>query len=222
MTRTNQARPSVLFVTTVAGTHGFLLPFARHFRAKGWRVDGCASGLTRYGPAADCYDEIYDLPLSRSLRDFRGISRTVRSLQTIVANSYDIVHVHTPIAAFLTRAVIRRKPPKERPKVVYTAHGFHFYEGGNPVANWAFALAERVAGRWTDRLVVINPEDYEAAMRNKIVPRDRLRYVRGIGVDTGWYSRDRLEPDAVPRALEAIGMDPSSRYFVTVGELQPG
>ena len=187
--RADRRQPSLLVVTTVAPTHGFLLPFARHFRTQGWRVDGCANGIAGYGAAVDAYDATYELPLSRSLRDFRGMSRSIRALRSIVARDYDIVHVHTPIAAFLARAVIRRSPSADRPRVVYTAHGFHFHEGGHPLTNRAFIVGEQVAGRWTDRLIVINREDYEAARRYKIVQHDRLRYMRGIGVDTDWYSR---------------------------------
>ena len=65
---------------------------------------------------------------------------------------------------------------------------------------------------------MINAEDQEAAKRHKIIPGRRLRYMRGIGVDTDWYSRDSLKPGSVRQALEGIGMDPDGRYFVTVGE----
>jgi glycosyltransferase involved in cell wall biosynthesis len=146
------------------------------------------------------------------------MAQTVLTLQDVVARDYDIVHVHTPIAAFLARAVIRRMQPSQRPSVVYTAHGFHFHEGGHPVTNQAFLMGERVAGRWTDRLVVMNAQDFEAAKRYRIVPRRRLRYMRGIGVDTQWYAPDSLAPDAVQQALGSIGMDPTGGYFVTVGE----
>lgn len=211
-------RPSLLFVTTVAGTHGFLLPFARHFRGLGWRVDGCASGISGYRPGQGCYDEIHELSLSRSIRDLGAIAGSAARLQAIIANGYDIVHVHTPIAAFLARAVIRRMPRQRRPKVVYTAHGFHFHEGGNPIANRAFVIAEQVAGRWTDRLVVINAEDLEAARRYRIVPTRRLIYMPGIGVDTHWYSSDSVSPDDVRQALDRVGLSADAPYFVTVGE----
>ena len=210
---------SLLVVTTVSDTMGFLYPFVRHFRAQGWRVDGCARGVTTDPKAIEAFDDVHDLPLSRSVKDVAGMAQTVRALRDVVGHDYDIVHVHTPIAAFLARAVIRRMPPSQRPNVVYTAHGFHFHKGGHPVTNQAFILAERVAGRWTDRLVVMNADDFEAANRYNIVPRRRLKYMRGIGVDTQWYAPGSLEPDAVQRALGSIGMDPTGSYFVTVGEL---
>ena len=50
--------------------------------------------------------------------------------------------------------------------VVYTAHGFHFgaSEPDGP-AEWLFARFERLAGRWTDRLIVINDDDNATAQR---------------------------------------------------------
>ena len=218
MTPSSSGTPSLLVVATIGPTHGFLLPFARHFRERGWRVDGCARGISQYRPAADAYDDLIDLPLSRSITDFRGIAGSITALRATVGRGYDVVHVHTPIAAFLTRAVVRATPRKRRPKVVYTAHGFHFYDGGQQLANSAFVLAERVAGRWTDRLVVINREDYAAAQRHKIVPIRRLRHMHGIGVDTSWYARAAVTASETVEALKGIGMDLEHPYFVTVGE----
>ena len=87
------------------------------------------------------------------------------------------------------------------------------------MTNAVFLTAERVAGRWTDRLVVINEEDFDAAKRHRFVPRARLRHMRGIGVDTDWYSRSDVSIEASRAALREVGMDPDRPYFVTVGEL---
>ncbi|MFM8007144.1 MAG: glycosyltransferase, partial [Dolichospermum sp.] len=43
---------------------------------------------------------------------------------------YDIVHVHTPVAAFVTRYALKNLKKRLNTKVIYTAHGFHFYQGG--------------------------------------------------------------------------------------------
>ena len=69
---------------------------------------------------------------------------------------------------------MRREPAKRRPAVVYTAHGSHFYDSGNLVTNAVFLTAERTAGRWTDRLIVIDDEDQAAARDHHIVRQDRL------------------------------------------------
>ena len=212
------APASLLVVTTVPATMHFLVPYVRHFRSLGWRVDGAANGLTE-DPRASEFERAYDLPLTRSVKDVRGLLASAGTLQSIIGSGYDIVHVHTPIASFVTRVVARRVSRAARPFVVYTAHGFHFHRYGHPLSNFVFRTAEQVAGRWTDVLVVINEEDATAARRYRLVPRHRLRHMHGIGVDTGWYSRSNVTTESSHVALRALGMDPQRPYFVTVGEL---
>ena len=39
-----------------------------------------------------------------------------------------MVHVHTPVASFVTRYALRKE---KKLKIIYTCHGFHFYKGGS-------------------------------------------------------------------------------------------
>ena len=206
-------------VATVSATiRGFLLPYATHFRGMGWRVDAAARGATVDAGLQGFFDQLDELPLSRSIFDAGAILRGLEGVTRILERGYDIVHVHTPIAAFVTRAAIRRMPVDRRPAVVYTAHGFPFYPGGGRMRNALFITAERVAGRWTDRLVVINDDDYSAALRHRIVPRRRLVLMPGIGLDTDWYSRSSLPPGGPASALVGLGIEPGTPVFTVVGE----
>ena len=108
-------------------------------------------------------------------------------------------------------------PARRRPAVAYTAHGFHFHEGGRRLPNAAFLLAERIAGRWTDRLVVINDEDERAAIRHRIVPGRSLVRMPGIGVDTDHYARAALSTRGDRALARAVGPDRRA-LFVFVGE----
>ena len=212
--------PSMLIVTTISHTiAAFLNPYAAHFRRMGWRVDAAANGATGDPALQGVYDQLHELSLSRSILDVRGILRTMQDLSGILESRYDIVHVHTPIAAFVTRAAIRRIPAERRPAVVYTAHGFHFYKGGRLASNAAFIAAEKVAGRWTDRLVVINEEDHAAALRHRLVPRRHLRLMPGVGVDTEWYSRSVVPADEIAASRTRLGIGPDIPIFAVVGEL---
>jgi glycosyltransferase involved in cell wall biosynthesis len=219
---TDDTRPiaSVLFVATVATTIAhFLAPYAAHFRALGWRVDAAANGVDGEPALQAAFDHAYELPLSRSMLDPLRLVRSERAISRLLEAGYDIVHVHTPIAAFLTRFAARRLSAERRPIVVYTAHGFHFHGGGRAVTNAAFLTAERLAGRWTDRLVVINDEDHSAARTNQIVPVDRLVRMPGIGIDTSWFSRAELEHDAIIEGRQMAGVKPDAPLLVVVGEL---
>ena len=115
---------SLLIVATVAATiNGVLVPSAEHFRGLGWRVDAAARGAPENTNLVENFDHVYDLPLSRSIRDLQGLISGIRTLGTILETEPEIVHVHTPIAALLTRLMVRRMPASRRPKVAYTAHG---------------------------------------------------------------------------------------------------
>lgn len=211
---------SLLMVATVAPTiRRFLLPYALHFRALGWRVDAAASGATGDAALIGAFDQIHELPLSRSVFDLDGVRRSAAALSAILDQGYDLVHVHTPIAAFMTRFVLRRMAEDVRPRVAYTAHGFHFLAGGQAITNAAFLTAERVAGRWTDRLVVINDEDAEAAKRHRIVPSSRLVRMPGIGVDTTAYARAGIDAASAASTRHDLGIGADTPMFVLVGEL---
>lgn len=213
---------SLLIVATIATTvRSFLLPYAAHFRAQGWRVDAAASATAGDAILNQAFDHVYELPLSRSILDIGGILRSERAMAGILEAGYDLVHVHTPIASLVTRIAVRRMPAARRPALAYTAHGFHFHKDGSAATNALFVTAERLAGRWTDRLVVINDEDLEAARRHRIVPAARLVRMPGIGIDTAFYSRSQLEPDDIGRARDELGGGPDVPFFVVVAELTP-
>lgn len=219
-----EARPvTLLHIATVPVTiRTFLVPYATHFRSLGWRVDAAASDATRARDLASRFDTVHDLPLSRSIRDVPSLVRSVGAIgRLIVGIRPDIVHVHTPIASLVTRLAVRRLPRPQRPSVVYTAHGFHFHVGGNPVPNLVFRTAEQVAGRWTDRLVVINDEDERAALRHRVVPPSRLIRMRGIGVDTSWYAPASISPDDADAIHAELGLPAGVPYFAVVAELRP-
>lgn len=216
----SKSPPSLLMVATVSGTiRHFLLPYAQYLRSRGWRVAAAASGATSDAALLEAFDAVHELPLSRSILDVAGLVRGIRSLQAILATQPAIVHVHTPIAAFVTRAVVRRIPDTDRPSVIYTAHGFHFHDGGSPLVNAVFLTAERMAGRWTDRLVVINDEDHQAARRHRIVPPRRLVKMPGIGIDTDFWAPEKVLPADVQAFREDHGIAADTPMFVILGEL---
>jgi glycosyltransferase involved in cell wall biosynthesis len=216
-----QRTRTLLIVATVAHTIGnFLLPYAAHFRSLGWRVDAAANSALADRTLLQAFDHVYELPLSRSILDVGRIVRAERAVTRLLQIRPDIVHVHTPIAGFVTRVAVRREPAERRPAVVYTAHGFHFYDGGNPITNAVFLTAERAAGRWTDRLVVINQEDETAARDHRIIPPDRLVRMPGIGVDTRRYSRSSITSVSSVE-LEGLGVPTDAPLFVVVAELSP-
>ena len=153
--------PKLLMATTVPTTlRDFLLPFARHFRARGFRVDALARGTSGFAEVVAACDRVWDVNWSRNPLDPRNLWTTPGQIRGLVTREgYDLVHVHTPVASFVTRYALRDLRRRGAVRVIYTAHGFHFYQGGPRLRGGVFRGLEQLAGRWTDYLVVINRED---------------------------------------------------------------
>lgn len=217
------AEKRLLLVTTIPATlEGFLLPVAGHMRERGWKVDAAANGVTASGDCQAAFDAVWDVEWSRNPLDPSNLSAAVARVRDIVADrQHDLVHVHTPIAAFVTRLALRQLRAEGRCKVVYTAHGFHFHER-NPVAlNAAFLGIEKLAGRWTDRLVVINDFDLEQAERYRIVPPSALVRMYGIGIDTSRYAPDSVDTNDAKAVRTEMGLN-GDPLFLVPAAFDPG
>lgn len=109
-----------------------------------------------------------------------------RELKKIVKqNDYDIIHSHTPTGGVIARLVTITNR-KNRPRVIYTTHGFHFYKGSSLLSWLMFYPIEKLLSYFTDDLVTINKEDYGVA-KNKMHAK-RTHYIPGVGVDLKKFS----------------------------------
>lgn len=213
----------LLIATTVIDTiDAFLLPFARHFRDRGWTVDAACRDDLSHLREAGYFDATFQLPWSRNPLDPRNLARAPGLLRALVAaRGHDLVHVHTPVASFVTRYALGALPAARRPALVYTAHGFHFHPRGNPLRNLTFLGLEKLAGRWTDYLVVMNRHDEAAARRHGLVAQERLRPMPGIGVDLTALHPEAIERSAVEAFRRDVGLAEGAPYFLMAAEMIP-
>jgi glycosyltransferase involved in cell wall biosynthesis len=208
----------LLIVATIPGTlGGFILPFVRHFRSLGWQVDGMAQEIEQCGVCSSEFDRVWNVRWSRNPLDPRNLAIAVPRIREVVAQgNYNLVHVHTPVAAFVTRYALKDR--KHKPQVIYTAHGFHFHRGGNPLTNNIFLTLEKLAGKWTDYLITINREDEAAAKKHHIVAADKIYYTPGIGVDLTHYNPSTISLDATNTIRQELGLAPQDVLFLCVAE----
>ena len=213
----------LLTIATVPETlTGFLMPFTTYFRAQGWRVDGIAQKISDDPQSVEAFDLVWDVEWSRNPLEPKNLIIAAPRIQEIVAReNYDIVHVHTPVAAFVTRYALRNWPKTKKPQIIYTAHGFHFHQRGNWLTNQIFLVLEKLAGSWTDYLIVINKEDELAAQKYHILPHDRIYYTPGIGVDIDYYHPKQVSSVAVASVREELGLTPQESLLLCVAEFTP-
>ena len=133
----------------------------------------------------------YNVEFSRNILNLRSNYRAYKKLKKIIFdNRYKFVHCHSPIGGVLTRLVAKKIRGKGT-KVIYTAHGFHFFKGA-PLINWLlYYPIEKWLSKYTDCLITINDEDYELAV-NKLKARS-VKKVPGVGVDLNKFVPQTLE-----------------------------
>ncbi len=213
----------LLAATEAITLRAFLRPFAEEFRGMGWTVDGLAHGVSAMAGDLREFNHLWDVPLSRSVIAVPQLLVSVRGVREVVLRErYDLVHVHTPVAAFVVRYALRKWRTRHHGKIIYTAHGFHFVPGRTRPSDLLFRTLERAAGRWTDRLVVINDDDYRQARRLGIVDEERLQHIPGIGVDTARLDPRNVSADAVAAFRRSLAIGEDDPVFLMVAEFNPG
>lgn len=207
-------------VTTIPATlRAFLLPYADYFRALGWRVDCLANGAARDAVCTAHFDKCFDIDWSRNPLSPSNLIKCPQKIRQIAEQEkYDIVHVHTPVASFVTRFALRKIKNKIGTKIIYTAHGFHFYKGGGRIKNFIFKSLEKIAAPWTDHIIVMNNEDFEAAQT--FYPALGVIKMNGIGLDLSHYSRAAVK--SAENVKPSLGLGEEDKLFLFIAEFNAG
>ena len=209
----------VLFVATVVRLHLnlFHLPYLRWFHDQGWQVDVAANN--DFEDPADCVipccDHHYVIPFERSPFK-KGNLLAYRQLKELLDREhYDIIHCHTPMGGVITR-LAAGSARNHGTRVIYTAHGFHFYDGA-PLINWLlYYPVERLLSRRTDLLLTMNGEDHRRA---KTFHAKRTELVNGVGIDLSRFAEATEQQKSQVR--RELGLQEGDTFAVTVGNVIP-
>jgi glycosyltransferase involved in cell wall biosynthesis len=157
---------------------------------------------------------VYHVPVPRKISDVKGILSAYRQVKKLCEEKkYRIVHCHSPIGGVVCRLAAKGSR-KYGTKVIYTAHGFHFYRGA-PKINWMlFYPMEKLCSYFTDLLITINQEDYQLAQKK--MKAKQVAYIPGIGVDT---KKIALSGADAQKKREELGVQDSDVMLLSVGEL---
>lgn len=211
----------VLFVTTISG---FLPQFEKN-DVKLLKQMGCqihyASNFTNPIYAFDKTElekngvALHQIDIEKSPAKINKNIKAIKQLIKIIdENDIDIVHCHNPMGGVAAR--IAARTGKRKPKVIYTAHGFHFYKGA-PIMNWLlFYVAERFLARYTDIIVTINREDYIRAKKFRLKKNGEVYLIHSVGVD-----KEKFAPRPELRETKRVelGIPTDAFHIVTAAEL---
>ena len=212
-------KKKVLFVATVVKTHmmQFHIPYLKMFQEMGWET--AVASKNDYENPADCVipycDTYYDIPFAR-LPWKRSNVQSYKMLKKIIdEGNYDIIHCHTPVGAMIAR-LAALSARKKGTKVIYTAHGFHFFKGA-PLLNWLlFYPAEKLLSPVTDVLITINQEDHARALKK--LHAKRIEYVPGVGIHTEKFRDLVIDRDG---KRQSLGYGDEDFLLLTVAEMTP-
>lgn len=153
----------------------------------------------------------YQVNFSRNIWNLAANTKAWGQVRRLLRdNGYAFMHCHSPIGGVIGRIAGKQ----EGTKVIYTAHGFHFFKGGGLPGWLLYYPAEKLLSFWTDTLITINKEDYELA--HKRFSAKSIVYLPGVGIDVEKIRSIPAERDIKRKELE---IPADGLLLVSVGEL---
>ena len=206
-------KKKVLFIATVAGhINTFHIPYLKMFKDKQYEVHVA----TKRANEIENVDKKYEICFERFPIKLKNVKAYKELKKIIDENQYDIIHCHTPVGGVLTR-LAARKARKNGTKVIYTAHGFHFYKGA-PLINWMiYYPMEKICSRWTDTLITIANEDYELA-KKKFKKLKQIEHIYGVGMNTKRIEKE-FSSEEKQKIRKELEIEKNDIIFSYVAEL---
>ncbi|MGQ7553688.1 glycosyltransferase family 4 protein [Streptococcus suis] len=181
----------------------------------GYEIHGAANFSDRSERLKEVNIIEHHVEFSRNPLSIRNIFAFKKLLLIIRENKFDLIHAHSPVGGVYGRLAAKIC---NVPRIIYTAHGFHFFKGA-PKRNWLlYYPVEKLMSYLTDVLIVINEEDYKLA-KSKFKLK-QINFVSGIGVN---YSK--FKPISFEKKIEKrrqFGFTENDQILIYVGELNHG
>lgn len=208
----------ILHVTAVPETAVVIVkPLAVHQLAMGYAVEfACAMApiaekLTEAGIA------VHHVPFKRKLLSFHHVIAFFKLVQLLRRGRYDVVHAHTPVAAFIARIAARTAGV---PVIIYHLRG-SFWEHPSRLVRTFYSLLEWVAARTTTYTLTINCIDREELIRRRIFPADRVTCLHsgGSGLDVQRFAPENVTSEQQHEISRQLGIGPGELIIGYVGRL---
>ena len=173
----------VLYAASTAGhLRSFHLPWLDALKEQGWTVHCAAAGEFSW-PSVDAY---FDLPFTKSMFSPKNLAVTRQLAKLLRRERYDLVCIHTSLAAFFLRLAVALAGKGET-RVVNVVHGYLFDDDTPFVKRTLLLGAEKLTARLTDTVAVMNRQDWALANRQRL-SRGGVVMLPGIGLDVSRFT----------------------------------
>lgn len=180
-----------------------MLPLVDGMCDIGWNVTAvCSDGKEIRGLRAQGYT-IKTIAIARSMNPWLALQSLLRLTLFFRTQSFDVLHVHTPVAALIGRLAAKLSGI---PFVVYTAHGFYFHDDMPRWKRAFFVMLEQLGGRFTDLLFCQSSEDADVAINHSILPSNQVVAI-GNGVNVARFNPACTNSKAFSRQSLGLPLD---------------
>lgn len=189
----------------------FLIPHINDLLSYGAKVD-CVCSKTGFW-----FDELkskynfnmIDIKMKRKPINLTNLKAYFSLKKLCRENKYDLIYCQQPTGGMLGRLISGRG--KKHIPVIYTAHGFFFFKGNSFLKNFVFKTAEKYLAKYTDILITMNDEDFEACKNWKAKKKYKIH---GIGLDVDKYT----DSNNLTNLKKELGISPEEKIILSVSE----
>ena len=143
------------------------------------------------------------LPLT--LSNLKGLKQLYKLQKS---NHYDLIYCQQPVGGLMGRLLAK----KFKIPVIYTVHGFHFYDGCSLKRKLIYKNAEKFLSRFTDTIITVNDEDFNYA--SKMHAKNVFK-INGIGMKFDKYQPCNENKEEIKKSL---GINENDYVITTVAE----
>lgn len=155
---------------------------------------------------------LMDIPIcSNPLKicNYKAYKVLVREIKKL---GIDVIVCSTPIGGMIGRLAAK----KTKTKIIYAAHGLLFFKGAPLINNTVYKLQEIIMAKWTDAIITINSEDFNAMSRIKKKKGCKLYLVHGAGVDVDKKLYSQID---IKEKRKQLGISEDSIVLLSAGFL---
>lgn len=158
--------------------------------------------------------KLFDSHTYRSLTAWSDNKVAFHNLSKVLKeNNIEVIHCNTPVGGLVGRLCGRKFHTKH---IIYTAHGFHFYKGAPLINRTVFKWAEQIMAHWTDVIITMNQEDYEAAQKFRLRKGGKVYKVHGVGITLSEY--ENIQVDRTTKRSE-LGLTNTDIVCISAGDI---
>ncbi|MBN1075633.1 glycosyltransferase family 1 protein [Clostridium botulinum] len=171
----------ILFVaSTLSHIENFHIPYLKKFKDNGFSVH--VMGKVNNKTEIPYVDKIIPVEFEKNMFSIKNFHNSIKIRKYIKKENYNIIYLHTTLAAFFTRLSIMtlfKKPDL----IINTVHGYLFDDNTKFIKKSIMILAEKLVKCVTDTIIVMNSTDYNIAKKYNLF-KNNIYLINGMGINT--------------------------------------